>query len=26
AIWHNIESVMIEEMNQTPPQWPMILT
>ncbi|MDW2318597.1 YjcB family protein, partial [Vibrio sp. 1456-1] len=24
--WHNIESVMIEEMNQTPPQWPMILT
>lgn len=22
AIWHNIESVMIEEMNQTPPQWP----
>ncbi|HEC3211415.1 TPA: hypothetical protein R2S54_004816, partial [Escherichia coli] len=25
-IWHNIESVMIEEMNQTPPQWPMILT
>ena len=25
AIWHNIESVMIEEMNQTPPQWPMIL-
>ncbi|WP_117042625.1 YjcB family protein, partial [Klebsiella pneumoniae] len=26
AIWHNIESVMVEEMNQTPPQWPMILT
>ena len=26
GIWHNIESVMIEEMNQTPPQWPMILT
>ncbi|HHL8108233.1 TPA: YjcB family protein [Escherichia coli] len=26
ADWHNIELVMIEEMNQTPPQWPMILT
>ncbi|WP_237713767.1 YjcB family protein, partial [Escherichia sp. TW10509] len=26
AIWHNIESVMMEQMNQTPPQWPMILT
>ena len=25
-IWHNIGSVMIEEMNQPPPQWPMILT
>ncbi|XPE24783.1 YjcB family protein [Shigella sonnei] len=26
AIWHNIESVMVEEMNQTPPQGAMILT
>ena len=26
AIWHNIESVIVETTNQAPPQWPMILT
>ena len=26
AIWHNIESVMVEAINQAPPEWPMIMT
>ena len=26
ATWHNIESVMVEVMNQAPPEWPMIMT
>ncbi|POT57131.1 hypothetical protein C3432_17380 [Citrobacter amalonaticus] len=26
TIWHNIESVMVEVMSQTPPEWPMVLT
>ena len=26
AIWHTIESVMVEAINQAPPEWPMIMT
>lgn len=26
AVWGNIKTVMIEAMNQTPPEWPMVLT
>lgn len=26
TIWNNIESVMVEVMSQTPPEWPMVLT
>ena len=26
AIWHNIEAVMVEAINQAPPEWPMIMT
>ncbi|MBV8043201.1 YjcB family protein [Pluralibacter sp.] len=25
AVWGNIKSVMIETMNQMPPEWPMVL-
>ena len=25
AIWNNIQSVMVEVMSHTPPEWPMVL-
>lgn len=26
AVWNNIKDVMVEVMQQTPPEWPMVVT
>ncbi|KAG6337171.1 hypothetical protein ID866_1940 [Astraeus odoratus] len=26
AVWENIKVVMVEAMNHTPPDWPMVIT